>query len=277
MSERALLTKARREESAGQVVKIGRTLVESVRELESITLQQFTQIWLKGGAGVAGQKGEKRVEISVEGKGTAVTEWRRRMRTLVNYEAVLTMDLHQGGELVWLLDQPRRMRGGRAIVAAMVEAKGLGGIYSCKHLHQASLPVSLASVVAQITANRPELRVNREEMAAALRRSYPTSGSVREYADWYRDSLGIEGEGNAEEEAAIKEGWEGGEGRLWRQRRQGQNREAVAWDWCELQGRAPERGLTISGESDSELEEAWDKLAEGWEERERKRRVVWGQ
>ena len=112
LSERALLTKARREESAGQVVKIGRTLVESVRELESITLQQFTQIWLKGGAWVAGQKGEKRVEISVEGKGTAVTEWRRRMRTLVNYEAVLTMDLHQGGELVWLLDPPRRMRGG---------------------------------------------------------------------------------------------------------------------------------------------------------------------
>ena len=30
-------------------------------------------------------------------------------------------------------------------------------------------------------------------------------------------------------------------------------------------------------ESDSELEEAWDQMAEGWEERERKRRVEWAQ
>ena len=111
MSERALLTRSRREETALQIVRMGRALVSSVRELESVALQQFTQVWLKGGAGEAGQQGNKRVEISVEGKGPPSLEWRSRMKTLASFEAVRTLDVHQGGELIWLMDIPQRRRG----------------------------------------------------------------------------------------------------------------------------------------------------------------------
>ena len=153
MGRQALQVLLRGEAKSVQRVRYANAKIKSIRQLQSICLQDFVHLWVTDGAATAADDQHKRIEMSVTCPTSAEgvhADHDARMKTLQSSEVVRVIGTHSA-EQVWLMRHTERVRGLNGLVQLLFKARGLAGVYSLRWLADNNHRVCISSVVEKLT------------------------------------------------------------------------------------------------------------------------------